>query len=197
MKISSTSFETSATDLDGCPPWELPEFAVIGRSNVGKSSLLNLLTHRRDLAKVSATPGATRLINFFKINNRWALVDLPGYGFSKTGVVQRRQFQEAVSAYLSGRENLRRVLVLIDSRLIPQKIDLEFCQWLADTGVPFALVFTKTDKLSAKKVNDNVDGFLKAFAEVCDGEPPVFLSSAKTGGGRSEILGFIGSLLNG
>jgi GTP-binding protein len=197
MKIASTSFETSAADLDGCPSWDLPEFAVIGRSNVGKSSLLNMLTNRRDLAKVSATPGATRLINFFKINQRWALVDLPGYGFSKTGQAQRRQFQEAVTAYLTGRPNLRRVLVLIDSRLTPQKIDLEFCQWLADTGVPFVLVFTKTDKLSAKKVDANVDGFLNAFAEVFDGVPQVFRSSAKSGGGRGEILGFIGSMVAG
>lgn len=197
MKISSASFVTSAADLAGCPDWELPEFALIGRSNVGKSSLLNMLTNRRDLAKVSGTPGATRLINFYKINQRWSLVDLPGYGYSKTGEAQRKQFQAAVSAYLTGRGNLRRVLVLIDSRLDPQVIDLEFCQWLAEAGVPFALVFTKTDKLSAKKVEANVSGFSQALAGVCDATPRMILSSAKSGGGRNEVLGFIGQELIG
>ncbi len=185
----------SAPDLAGCPAWGMAEFAFIGRSNVGKSSLLNMLTGRKDLARVSATPGATRMINFYTINRSWCLVDLPGYGYSKAHKSVREGFHEAVSGYLSGRSNLRCVFVLIDSRLEPQKIDLEFCGWLAASGIPFVLGFTKTDKLKIAKARANADVFLEAFAEVCDGTPRVFISSAKTGGGRSEILQFIDQAL--
>lgn len=195
MKITSTQFEKSAPNLEACPAWELAEFAFIGRSNVGKSSLLNMLTGKKDLARVSATPGATRLINFYTVNKRWCLVDLPGYGYSKAHKSIREGFHEAVSGYLSGRPNLRCVFVLIDSRLTPQKIDLEFCNWLAVSEIPFVLIFTKTDKLKLNKVKANAEVFLAAFSEVCDGTPRWFLSSAKTASGKGEILQFVDQAL--
>lgn len=200
MKISTTRFVKSAPDLDACPDWEMPEFALIGRSNTGKSSLLNVLTGQKALAKVSATPGATRLINFYEIDARWALVDLPGYGYSKTSQKVRDEFQSAVSGYLSGRTNLRVVFVLIDSRLTPQAIDLEFCGWLADGGIRFALVFTKTDKLKPAAVNRNVQTFLTALEDFCNGEPRVFLTSAnvpKPVSGRGQMLDYVGEVMAG
>jgi len=195
MKVRTAEFVTSAPDLASCPDWAKSEFAFIGRSNVGKSSLLNLLAGRKDLARVSATPGATQLINFFEINGDWALVDLPGYGYSKTPQSVRESFHRAASDYLSQRENLRCVFVLIDARLPPQRIDLEFCGWLADGGIPFVLAFTKTDKLKAGKVATNVAGFLAALAEVCGGEPRTFLCSTRTQAGKKEVLQFIGQAL--
>ena len=149
MKITSAEFHTSAPDLRSCPPPQRPEFAFIGRSNVGKSSLINLLVHRRDLAKTSSTPGKTRLINFFTINGRWSLVDLPGYGFAAGPKTERWHFGNAVATYLERRETLAQIFVLIDVRLPPQKIDLEFLGWLATKRDTFSIVFTKTDKLSA------------------------------------------------
>lgn len=195
MKISSADFLTSAAELAGCPESELPEFAFIGRSNVGKSSLLNMLTQRKGLAKVSSTPGATQLINFFTINNSWFMVDLPGYGYSKTPQKIREGFQVMVSDYLVQRHQLRCVFVLIDSRHSPQKIDLEFSEWLANTGIPFVLIFTKSDKSKAGKVKSNVAAFLKALAERVDGEPRVFLTSAEKGTGRGEVLDFVDQAL--
>ncbi|MCU0797420.1 MAG: ribosome biogenesis GTP-binding protein YihA/YsxC [Akkermansiaceae bacterium] len=191
MKILSAEFVKSATGIDDCPEWAMPEFAFIGRSNVGKSSLLNLLAARKDLAKVSATPGATQLLNHFVINRKWVMVDLPGYGFSKTPKSVREGFQEAVSGYLTGRENLRCVFVLIDSRLTPQAIDLRFCGWLADAAIPFVLVFTKTDKLKAGRVKENSELFLQALTEVCEGQPRCFFTSSKSKSGREDVLGFI------
>ena len=196
MKIKSATFLTSAPDLESCPAPGLPEFAFIGRSNVGKSSLINMLSNRRDLAKVSATPGATRLINFFTMNKSWFLVDLPGYGFSKVKQSDRGKFQQSVSDYLSQRESLRCVFLLIDSRLTPQKIDLQFCEWLADGTVPFVLVFTKSDKSKASKIKANMAAFLTALAEIRDGEPRCFISSAKDGDGQREILGYVHEMLN-
>ena len=197
MKIKSALFTTSAPDLESCPPPGLPEFAFIGRSNVGKSSLINMLCGRKDLAKVSATPGATRLINFFNIDRRWFLVDLPGYGFSKVRQAEREHFQRAVSDYLSRRESLRCVFQLIDSRHPPQAIDVEFCEWLAAGTAPFALVFTKSDKSKASRVKENVAEFLAAIAEFHDGAPPCFVSSARDRQGQREILGFVHGLLEG
>src|SRR5688572_12377441 len=144
MKIKSAEFEVSAPDIRSCPKWALPEFAFIGRSNVGKSSLINLLTERRELAKVSVTPGKTKLINFFVVNGAWSLVDLPGYGYAAVGKQRRLEFNEAVADFISTRRNLRCVFVLIDSRLTPQSIDLEFLRWLSAVEVSFALIFTKT-----------------------------------------------------
>ena len=150
MKIQNAKFKTSAINFDGCPAPDLPEFAFIGRSNVGKSSLINLLTNKEGLARVSKTPGRTREINFFSINDSWNLVDLPGYGYAKVSKSQRDHFNEFVSDYLLNRETLTGTFVLIDSRHSPQKIDLEFLAWLIEAQLPFALIFTKIDKSKAK-----------------------------------------------
>ncbi len=191
MRIISAEFQVSAPDLNSCPRWGLPEFALIGRSNVGKSSLINVLTERRALAMVSDAPGKTKLLNFFVINAKWSLVDLPGYGYANVAKSQRADFNEATADFLAGRKNLRRIFVLIDSRLPPQAIDLEFLRWL-DTGhVPFALIFTKTDKQSAAKGQVNVELFKKAMIGLRSEMPEIILSSARTGSGRSEILGSI------
>lgn len=195
MRIRSARFETSAPDLRSCPAWALPEFALIGRSNVGKSSLINLITERRDLAKVSDAPGKTKLINFFVINEAWCLVDLPGYGYAEVGKQRRLEFNEAVAAFLSERRNLRCVFVLIDSRLPPQAIDVEFLKWLDGCNVPFALAFTKIDKQSATKGQANIDVFMKAMAEWREERPDVLVSSATTRAGRAEILDYIAEVL--
>ena len=191
MKIQSAVFQMSAPDLKSCPDSDRLEVAFSGRSNVGKSSLITLLTGQKDLAKVSATPGKTKLINFFLINTAWHLVDLPGYGYAKVSQRDRREFSEAIADYLERRPNLRWVFVLIDSRLSPQAIDLEFLHWLAGRSAPFALIFTKTDKLKAKALQENIAAFLARLATVCEGTPDVLKSSAKTRDGRAQILGFI------
>lgn len=196
MKIKTAEFVTSSPDLASCPPEGAPEFAFIGRSNVGKSSLLNMLVGRRGLAKVSATPGATQLINFFAINDRWCLVDLPGYGYSKTPQKVREGFQRAVSDYLAQRESLRCVFVLIDGRHTPQKIDLDFCDWLAVHGIPFVLIVTKADKVKAGKLKSNVAAFLAALKERVDGEPRLFVTSAEDRRGRDDVLRFVGEALD-
>ena len=195
MKIKSAVFEVSAPDLKSCPKSPLPEFAFIGRSNVGKSSLINMLCERRDLAKVSVTPGKTKLINFFLINGRWSLVDLPGYGYAKVGQRDRDEFNKAVADYLSQRTNIMRVLVLIDSRLPPQRIDLEFISWLGSCSVAFALIFTKTDKLSAAQLAANVAAFKQKLSDEWDDFPEIFTCSAKTRQGRTEILQYIDQTL--
>lgn len=195
MKISSATFLTSAPDLEGCPESPLPEFAFIGRSNVGKSSLLNMLTAKKGLAKVSGSPGHTRLINFFTINGRWTLVDLPGYGYAKISKQDRERFQEMIADFMLHRPNLSCVFALIDSRLSPQQIDLEFVRWLMEAGVPFVLVFTKSDKLKASRVTKNIAAFTDAMSEWCDGLPRVLTCSAKTGSGRKDLLDFIGQAL--
>jgi GTP-binding protein len=169
----------------------LPEFAFIGRSNVGKSSLINLLTEKKDLAKVSDLPGKTKLINFFTINGNWSLVDLPGYGYAKVGREDRQEFNTAVRDYLGQRSNLRRVFVLIDSRLPPQELDLKFVHWLGQRSLPFALVFTKVDKQSVQHSRNTMERFRAAMTPSTDAEPRLFASSITTKTGRSEILGFI------
>jgi len=191
VRIQSAKFIKSATQLQDCPSAEFPEFAFIGRSNVGKSSLINLLTNKNDLARVSKTPGRTREINFFKINDQWALVDLPGYGYAKVSQSMRDQFNEFVSDYILHRENLCGTFVLVDSRHSPQKIDLQFVAWLIDCEIPFALIFTKTDKIKPKVVQKNINQFKEAMKEFSSGEPIVFQSSASTREGRQEILMFI------
>lgn len=195
MKIKTAVFETSAPDLPSGPKWALPEFAFIGRSNVGKSSLINALTARRDLAKVSSTPGKTQLINFYVINGAWSLVDLPGYGYAEVGRQRRLEFNAVVADFLSGRRNLRGVFVLIDSRLEPQAIDFEFLQWLEGCKVPFALIFTKTDKQSATRTRANIDAFMAALGAWRAVLPDWFASSTKTGAGRAEVLGYIATVL--
>lgn len=196
MKIKSAKFSGSAPDLESCPDSDIYEFAFIGRSNVGKSSLINMLTRQHQLAKVSSKPGKTRLINFFDINDgAWTLVDLPGYGYAKTSAKMQQDFHEAVSEYLTERQNLRCVLVLIDSRLKPQKLDLEFTNWLMTEQIPFVLVFTKTDKISFKTAKESTAAFHKAMSEWCDELPRTFLCSSKTGNGRDSVLAFIGEAL--
>ncbi len=196
MKIKTAEFEVSAPDLRSSPKWALPEFAFIGRSNVGKSSLINSLTARRELAKVSDTPGKTKLINFFVINGAWCLVDLPGYGYAEVGRQRRLEFNNAVADFLSARRNLRCIFVLIDSRLPPQPIDLEFLRWIeAECAVPYALVFTKTDKQSAAQGSANMAVFMRAVAEWRATPPQILGSSSKTGAGRNELLAYIDATL--
>ncbi len=191
MQIKSATFHISARNIGDAPQWHLPEFAFIGRSNVGKSSMVNMLTNKAGLAKVSAKPGKTQLLNFFVMNETWSLVDLPGYGFAKVARSEKSKFNDSVAGYLATRGNLRRVFVLIDSRLPPQHIDLEFLHWLGDTGLPFALVFTKADKQSPTKTKANVDTFLAAMPEHLKGTPPVIVSSSKDRTGRIDILRLI------
>ena len=195
MHVTSATFLTSAPDLATCPPPALREFAFIGRSNVGKSSLINLLAGSKALAKVSSSPGHTRLINFFLMNKAWTLVDLPGYGYAKTGLASRQQFARMITDYLTGRENLAGVFVLIDSRHPPQRIDLEFVQWLVNESVHFALVFSKTDKLKAGPVQKHIDQFQNAIAPWCGKLPQVFRTSTVAATGRKELLGFIADVL--
>lgn len=192
MNIKSAVFDRSAPDLPSCPESVLPEVAFIGRSNVGKSSMVNMLTNRKDLAKVSATPGKTKLINFFNINESWTLVDLPGYGYAKVAIRHRTEFSKAIAEYISKRPNLLLVFVLIDSRLSPQKIDLEFISWLAEQNIPFAFIFTKADKLKARPLAANIATFMEAALPLCGGiTPPTLVSSSKDRVGRSDILTFI------
>jgi GTP-binding protein len=196
MRVTSAEFLQSSPGLEACPPDDVPEFAFIGRSNVGKSSLLNLLTGKQGLARVSQTPGCTQLINFFKINGTFRMVDLPGYGYAKVPKGHRVAFQDIIAGYIADRPNLRRVFVLVDSRHEPQKIDLEFLEWLGEVDRPFSVVFTKTDKLKPSHVKKNTEAFLEALAAVHAGTPDVFLTSSKTRDGKREILGSIGALLD-
>ena len=195
MIIHSTALLGSAPDLASCPSSDLPEFAFIGRSNVGKSSIVNMLTRRKGLARVSDTPGKTQLINFFNINGSLALVDLPGYGYAKVGRKDRANFSSFVSDYLQNRPNLLGTFVLIDSRLTPQKIDLDFLLWMVNCGLPFSLIFTKTDKLSRAAAQANIDAFLIRFQEISPDAPTVLASSSKHSHGRAEILELIASTL--
>ena len=191
MNIKSAAFVLSAPDLESCPKSPLPEFAFIGRSNVGKSSLINALVERRDLALVSDAPGKTKLINYFLINDRWHLVDLPGYGYAGVSHQARDNFARSTSEYLAKRRNLHCVFVLIDSRLEPQRVDLEFLDWARDCKVPFALVFTKADKQSSAATQASVARFTQALRRAGAAPSETFISSAKSKLGRGEILAFI------
>ena len=191
MQISSAEFDRSAPDLDSCPDESLPEFAFIGRSNVGKSSLINLLLGRRELAKVSATPGHTKMINFYTVNRNWRLVDLPGYGFAEVARANREKFSESVGEYLSQRPNLGGIFLLIDSRHPPQKLDLEFIHWLGSCPAPFALVFTKTDKASETRVQANIKAFLDSLSGSFVTLPEVYTTSAVERTGLTELLAVI------
>jgi GTP-binding protein len=195
MKIRSAAFAVSAPDLRSCPTWALPEFAFIGRSNVGKSSLINLLAARRDLAQVSDTPGKTRLLNFFVINGAWCLVDLPGYGYAEVSQQRRFDFNEAVARFLAERANLRGVFVLIDSRLPPQTIDVDFLHWLEGCRVPFTLIFTKADKQSAARTDASIAAFRRTMGAWRTEMPTILVSSAKTKAGRGAILEHISTAL--
>ena len=195
MKILSATFIKGARGLGECPEWDHPEVALIGRSNVGKSSLVNLLVNRKDLAKVSATPGKTRQLNFFLINQQWGLVDLPGYGFAKGPKTERFDFNALAGDYLERRENLRHVFVLIDSRLPPQRIDLDFCGWLGDTGRDFSLVFTKVDKQSKAKTGAGIALFEEAVHARLGTLPESLTSSATDRTGRDQVLRAIGRVI--
>lgn len=195
MKITSAAFTASAPGLSACPPSLRPEFAFIGRSNVGKSSLINTLAGQRDLALVSNTPGKTKLLNFFLINGTWSLVDLPGYGFAEGVKSVEAGFAQLIVDYLTQRPTLAQVLVLIDSRLPPQAIDLEFLEWLGKEGVPYALVFTKSDKQSASATSRSVAQFLRHVTPPGTEPPRHFITSSKTQQGRSELLTFIEQVL--
>jgi GTP-binding protein len=196
VNITTATFECSAPDLDSCPEESLPEFAFIGRSNVGKSSLLNLLSGRQDLARVSRTPGFTRHINIFTINERWRLVDLPGYGYARVARKDSARFNRSVSRYLARRPNLCCVFALIESALPPQAIDVEFVEWLARNEVPFVLVFTKTDKASAQTVRANMQAFTHRIASWFVKLPCMFTCSAETGHGRRRLLEVIDETLS-
>lgn len=191
MKIKSAVFETSATNLKGCPTRVLPEFALIGRSNVGKSSLLNSLTEKKDLAKVSATPGKTRLLNFFRINEAWFLVDLPGYGYAKVAKTESIDFGTSVANYLENRSQLACTFVLIDSLIPPQDIDLQFLRWLDQCGVKYRLLFTKVDRQSPTATRKAIAAFTQTLEEIGLVVPECIACSAKSGDGRREILKLI------
>jgi GTP-binding protein len=196
MKITSAEFLKSSAFFSQCPPPGFPEFAFIGRSNVGKSSLINMLVNKKSLAKTSATPGKTRLINHFTIESdkgSWYLVDLPGYGYAKIARSERAKWEKMINQYLSERETLFCTMVLIDVRLEPQKIDLEFCQKLGEDGMPFAIVFTKADKEKPGAVERNVNAFCNALLEHFAELPNIFVSSAHTQLGKEQVLGFIES----
>jgi len=195
MKIATAEYYTSSLDLPGCPEPTLPEFALIGRSNVGKSSLLNMITGRTELARVSETPGKTQMINFFTINKKWRLVDLPGYGYAKVAREAMTKFNESVADYLANRDNLTCVLVLIDSRHPPQAIDLEFINWMVDNAVPFIVVFTKADKLSAARLQESIDLFKQSLSEFCEDLPEMLVTSSKSKSGLRDIHRFIQSAL--
>jgi GTP-binding protein len=191
VNISSAIFDCSAPDLDSCPDESLPEFAFIGRSNVGKSSLLNLLSGKLDLARVSPTPGFTKLINIFTMNRTWRLVDLPGYGFAAGARKAKFKFNHAVDDYLKNRTNLCCVFALLDSGLPPQEIDVEFVRWLTRNSVPFVLVFTKTDKAAPATVQANIEAFTTRISGWFEQLPAIFTCSAMAKQGREELLGVI------
>ena len=191
MEIKKAEFTLSAPMVSMCPKDNKPEYAFIGRSNVGKSSLINMLTNRKGLAKTSATPGKTLLINHFIINDEWYLVDLPGYGFAKRSKKELQKLEQMSSGYILQREQLVTVFLLIDVRLEAQTIDQEFIQWLGDSSVPFAIVFTKADKLSATKVNQNVEAYKKVLSETWEELPPIFITSSDKKTGREDVLNYI------
>lgn len=194
MNITSAEFVISNSRADMCPDTSIPEYAFIGRSNVGKSSLINMLTGRKSLAMTSATPGKTMLINHFLINKEWHLVDLPGYGYAKRGKKAMQQLQNIIEYYILERKQLTCLFVLIDSRLTPQKIDLEFIEWLGEHGVPFGIIFTKADKNKAGELKKNVNTFLAKLAEQWEELPPHFITSSEKKIGRTEFLDYIESI---
>ncbi|MBS1519982.1 MAG: YihA family ribosome biogenesis GTP-binding protein [Bacteroidetes bacterium] len=191
MIVKSAEFICSNTQVSKLPPPVKPEYAFIGRSNVGKSSLINMLTGKKGLAKTSQTPGKTQLINHFLINENWYIVDLPGYGYARISKNKKEDWNKFIRTYLDKRESLQCVMVLIDSRLEPQKIDLEFCNWLGEKGLSFVLVFTKADKQSSIKTDQNIAKFKKALLATFEEVPPIFVTSSETQSGRDEVLGFI------
>lgn len=194
MEITSAEFVISNTDVKKCPAGTFPEYAFIGRSNVGKSSLINMLTTRKGLAMTSATPGKTMLINHFLINKNWYLVDLPGYGYARRGQKGKDQIRTIIEDYILEREQMTNLFLLIDSRLEPQKIDLEFMEWLGENGIPFSIIFTKADKLKAGRLKMNINAYLRELSKQWEELPPYFISSSENRTGRTEILDYIESI---
>lgn len=196
MDIKKAEFTISSAKLSQCPKDNKMEFAFIGRSNVGKSSLINMLTGRKGLAKTSATPGKTLLINHFNINDQWYIVDLPGYGFAKRSKKVQDEITQMISSYILYREQLVNVFLLIDIRHEPQKIDLEFMQWLGENGIPFSIVFTKADKLGTGKIKMNTNSYLNALLETWEELPPYFITSSEKGTGKQKVLDYIENIYN-
>jgi GTP-binding protein len=191
MEVRTATFLISNTDVNQCPQDGRPEYAFIGRSNVGKSSLINMLTEKKGLAMTSSKPGKTQLINHFNINDAWYLVDLPGYGYAQRGKKGREQIQSIINGYIEGREQLTCLFVLLDSRLEPQSIDLDFMEYLGENGIPFVIIFTKTDKISNKKLQENLAAYQAKLLETWEELPPVFQTSSLYKKGKDEILAYI------
>ncbi|MBQ9076328.1 MAG: YihA family ribosome biogenesis GTP-binding protein [Muribaculaceae bacterium] len=196
MVIYSAKFEISNTDVSKCPMGQFHEYAFIGRSNVGKSSLINMLTGRKNLAMTSSTPGKTMLINHFRINDSWYIVDLPGYGYAQRGKESRKEIQRIIEDYILERKQMTNLFVLIDSRHKPQKIDLEFMEWLGESGIPFSIIFTKLDKISSSAAKKQVELYCKTLLEQWEELPPIFRTSSVDGRGRNEILDYIDEMNN-
>ncbi len=197
MEIKKAEFVCSSAKIEQCPQSERAEYAFIGRSNVGKSSLINSLANNKKLAKTSGRPGKTQLINHFLINEEWHLVDLPGYGFAKVSKTAKRKFQKLIEDYILERRQLVNLFVLLDSRHPPQKIDLEFMEWLGECQVPFSMVFTKTDKLKDNQLNKNIKVYSKKMLESWAEMPVFFATSAENGAGKTELLNYIGTINQG
>tara|TARA_Y100001978_G_scaffold64397_1_gene57660 strand:- start:984 stop:1580 length:597 start_codon:yes stop_codon:yes gene_type:complete len=196
MQIKKAEFVISNTDIKKCPAPAIPEYAFIGRSNVGKSSLINMLTNRKSLAKTSGKPGKTQLINHFLINDSWYLVDLPGYGYASVSKGQRLEFAKFIKQYLENRKNLMCLFVLLDSRLKPQKIDMEFMKWLGEKHIPFVMCFTKQDKLSKSEAAKNLVNYKKEMEQIWEELPPIFLTSSTNKQGQNEVLQFVADTNN-
>lgn len=196
MEIKNSRFVISNSDIAKCPHDDKPEFAFIGRSNVGKSSLINMLTRNGKLAMTSSMPGKTLLINHFIVNGDWYLVDLPGYGYAKRSKSQVERLEHIISSYILDREQMTLLFVLVDARLEPQAIDLEFIAWLGENGVPFSIVFTKADKLKKTVLHDNVERYKRRLLEEWEELPPVFVTSSETATGRDELLAYIGDVID-
>jgi GTP-binding protein len=195
MQINEAVFIVSNTEIKNCPTDKKPEFAFIGRSNVGKSSLINMLTAKKGLAKTSGTPGKTQLINHFLINDQWYIVDLPGYGYARASKSMRSKWEKFIADYLTKRETLMNIFVLLDARLEPQKIDLEFMNWCGEKGLPFSMVFTKIDKLSSSVLQKNLAKYKKEMLKYWEEMPPVFTSSSTSGFGREQLLNYIEKII--
>ena len=196
MEIKKSAFALSSPSVTKCPADNKPEYAFIGRSNVGKSSLINMLCNHKNLAKTSATPGKTLLINHFIINDEWYLVDLPGYGFAKRSKSERQKLEQMISSYILQRPQLANVFVLVDIRHEQQAIDREFIDWLGQSGIPFSIVFTKADKLSNARISENVKAYEQKMLETWEVMPPYFVTSAEKKTGRDEVLSYIEQINN-
>lgn len=194
MQIKTAEFVISNTDVSKCPAGNMPEYAFIGRSNVGKSSLINMLTGVKGLAMTSQKPGKTQLINHFLVNRDWHLVDLPGYGYAQLGKENRERLKNIIESYVLNRTQLYNLFVLVDSRHEPQKIDLEFMEWLGENAIPFSIVFTKVDKLSKSRMQENIEKYKNQLLEVWEELPPIFITSSEKRIGREELLDYIDSI---